>query len=67
MQEQCNGCGLCAKYCPASAISLQNGKPVWKDQYYQCMRCINACPQQAIQYGKGTIKRRRYMIQDYLL
>lgn len=67
VQEQCNGCGLCAKYCPASAISLQNGKPVWKDQCYQCMRCINACPQQAIQYGKGTIKRRRYMIQDYLL
>lgn len=64
--DSCNGCGLCAKQCPAHAISLQNGKPVWKAQCYQCMRCINTCPQQAIQYGKGTSGRRRYTIGNYL-
>ena len=62
----CNGCGLCTKQCPAHAISLQNEKPVWKAQCYQCMRCINTCPQQAIQYGKGTSGRRRYTIWNYL-
>lgn len=64
--DSCNGCEMCAKQCPAHAISLQNGKPVWKAQCYQCMRCINTCPQQAIQYGKGTSGRRRYTIWNYL-
>lgn len=64
--DRCNGCALCAKNCPASAISMKNGTPTWKAQCYQCMRCINACPRQAIQYGKSTGKRHRYMIRDYL-
>lgn len=64
--DDCNGCGLCARNCPAAAISLRDGKPVWKAQCYQCMRCINACPRQAIQYGKATVGRRRYTIRDYL-
>ena len=64
--DRCNGCGLCAQRCPASAISMKDGKPVWKAQCYQCLRCINACPRQAIQYGKGTEGRRRYTIWPYL-
>ncbi len=64
--ENCNGCGLCAQGCPASAISMQAGKPVWNAQCYQCMRCINACPREAIQYGKQTEGRRRYTIAPYL-
>lgn len=64
--DRCNGCGLCAQSCPASAISLRDGKPVWAAQCHQCMRCINACRRQAIQYGKATVGRRRYTIQNYL-
>lgn len=64
--ETCNGCGLCAARCPAGTISLQEGKPTWKAQCFQCLRCINECPQQAIQYGKGTAKRGRYVIWDYV-
>lgn len=64
--DRCNGCGLCAQRCPASAISMKDEKPVWKAQCYQCLRCINACPRQAIQYGKGTEGRRRYTIWPYL-
>ena len=62
----CNGCGQCAKNCPASAISIRDGKPVWAEQCFQCLRCINECPQQAIQYGKPTEGRRRYSIRAYL-
>lgn len=64
--EQCNGCGLCAKNCPMSTISLVDGKPVWSKKCYQCLRCINECPQRAIQYGKATVTRNRYTIQNYL-
>ena len=65
-EDSCNGCDQCARNCPASAISLQNGKPVWAAQCYQCLRCINECPKQAIQYGKATAGRRRYTIRAYL-
>ena len=43
-----------------------NGKPAWGRQCYQCLRCIHECPQEAIQYGKGTEKRGRYTIGRYL-
>lgn len=64
--DDCSSCGMCAAKCPVSAISLKDGKPVWKTQCCQCMRCINECPRQAIQYGKFTAGRRRYTIQKYL-
>lgn len=64
--ETCNGCGQCAAHCPAHAITLREGKPVWAAQCCQCMRCINQCPRQAIQYGKATAGRRRYTIRAYL-
>ena len=64
--DRCNGCGQCARDCPASAISLREGKPVWAERCFQCLRCINACPQQAIQYGKATAGRHRYTIRPYL-
>ena len=65
-EDSCNGCGLCAANCPAHAITLREGKPVWAAQCYQCLRCINECPRQAIQYGKSTAGRRRYTIREYL-
>lgn len=65
-ENRCNGCGLCARNCPAHAITLRDGKPVWAAQCFQCLRCINECPEQAIQYGKSTTRRRRYTIWKYL-
>lgn len=65
-KEKCNGCGLCAKSCPASTITLVDGNPIWDTKCYQCLRCINYCPQKAIQYGKETEKRGRYNIEKYL-
>lgn len=65
-KEKCNSCGLCAKICPASTITIVNGTPVWNEKCYQCLKCINYCPQVAIQYGKNTEKRGRYNIEKYL-
>lgn len=60
--NSCVGCGLCAKNCPIGAIKMKDGKPQWvKDVCTKCAACINRCPSKAIQYGKGTVKRNRYV------
>jgi len=60
--ESCIGCGRCASICPAEAIRMENGRPVWiKDKCYKCCGCINRCPAGAIQYGSRTAKRGRYV------
>lgn len=64
--DKCNSCGLCASICPAQTITMVEGKPVWGKKCYQCMACINLCPTAAIEYGKGTARRGRYRIEDYL-
>lgn len=64
--DRCNSCGLCAQNCPASTITMTNGKPVWGKMCYQCLGCINACPQRAIEYGKSTQKHGRYTIDAYV-
>lgn len=60
--EKCIGCGQCERECPCEVISLKEEKPNWSGQCSFCLKCINHCPQKAIQYGKGTIKRRRYYL-----
>ncbi|MBR4580317.1 MAG: EFR1 family ferrodoxin [Lachnospiraceae bacterium] len=58
LEETCIGCGICAKNCPASAIEMKDGKPVWvKDHCELCFRCLHHCPKFAIQYGNGATKK----------
>lgn len=45
--ESCKKCGLCAKKCPAGAISVENPQLTDKEQCISCMRCINLCPENA--------------------
>ena len=60
--KECVCCGKCERECPAQVISLKNGMPSWSGECSFCLRCIHRCPTKAIQYGKGTLKRRRYSI-----
>ncbi|HPN88556.1 MAG TPA: EFR1 family ferrodoxin [Candidatus Omnitrophota bacterium] len=59
-EENCNGCGTCAKVCPVADIVMVNQKPVWLHHCEQCMACLQWCPQEAIQMGKLTKNRKRY-------
>lgn len=60
--EKCIRCGKCAAVCPAEAIRMVDGRPVWvKSKCYKCTGCINRCPAGAIQYGSKTAKRGRYV------
>lgn len=60
--DKCLHCGLCAKNCPTGTVSMTNGLPVWeKPKCTKCLGCINRCPAEAIQYGKMTKKRNRYV------
>lgn len=66
INENCVGCGFCEKNCPAGTIAMDNGKPVWNEKCYQCLRCINSCPKQAIEYGSSTEGRKRYTLWQHL-
>ncbi len=58
--ERCDGCGVCARICPAGNIELKNGRPAWRHRCEQCLACIQWCPREAIQFGKKTPAYERY-------
>lgn len=60
--DDCIHCGMCQRNCPDDVIRLENGKPVWtRSHCTKCSACINRCPVRAIQYGRKTEGRRRYV------
>ncbi len=62
LDPSCIGCGLCAEMCPADAIEIQGGKPVWiKDQCQACLGCLHRCPTFSIQYGEKTKQHGQYI------
>lgn len=64
--DECISCGLCESVCTSGCIELTAGRPVWTaDTCNMCLACINRCPAKAIQYGKKTVKRGRYVHPVY--
>jgi ferredoxin len=60
VDEKCSSCMICEKICPVQNVSITNGKPTWQHHCEQCFACLQWCPEEAIQYGKGTSKKKRY-------
>lgn len=65
--EKCSACRICEKICPAQNILMSEGKPAWQHRCEQCFACIQWCPEEAIQYGKGTRTKKRYHHPDISL
>lgn len=59
--EECINCGLCVKVCPLNNIEIVDGKPRWNKNCCHCSACINRCPKKAIEYGKKTQGKNRYI------
>ena len=49
--ENCTGCGLCARVCPVRNITIEEGRPVWNHRCENCLACYNLCPHKAIDSG----------------
>ena len=50
--KDCKGCAVCEQICPAAAISMKNGRPVFRDKCELCQACVDVCPFRAIQFGR---------------
>jgi ferredoxin len=50
--ENCNGCAVCEKICPVSAITMSKGYPVFSSKCEHCQGCVDICPLRAIQFGR---------------
>ena len=59
-EDSCNGCGKCALVCPTRNITVEK-KPRWGKDCTACFACINHCPVKAIQRGKDTKNKGRYV------
>ena len=62
--DRCIGCGKCVGLCPLNNISLKNGLPVWGKECTHCMACICSCPTHAIEYGKKSVGKERYLCKE---
>jgi ferredoxin len=64
--RNCNGCGWCAKKCPANNIRMLNNKPVFGRECFLCLRCIYGCPNNALEAGafKFIVLKDGYNLND---
>jgi NAD-dependent dihydropyrimidine dehydrogenase PreA subunit/flavodoxin len=60
VDDSCTGCGICQRICNTRTIKV-DGRPSWGKECTQCLACLHICPVNAIQYGKGTVRKGRYM------
>ncbi len=55
--DQCRGCGLCAKRCPAGAISMKDGVPnIDGHECMHCYHCVSVCKAGALHYDEQRLR-----------
>lgn len=54
--ETCTKCGLCAKYCPVSAIPKENPNQTDIGKCISCMRCVSICPKKSRKCNEEKLK-----------
>ena len=64
--DACVGCGKCVSACVKKNIRLVDGKPMWGKDCTHCMACICGCPAEAIEYGKASVGKPRYLLEKYI-
>ncbi|MCF0120296.1 MAG: flavodoxin [Oscillospiraceae bacterium] len=64
VSDACTGCMLCEKLCPKNYIGMKDGKPTWNGDCTQCMACICHCPAEAIEYGRHSVGKPRYVCPE---
>ena len=56
--DACDGCGVCADYCPVDGVRLrgrERPRPYWTYHCESCNRCIAYCPKEAIHVGHAWL------------
>ncbi|MFT4147129.1 MAG: EFR1 family ferrodoxin [Mobilitalea sp.] len=67
VQDNCNGCGLCANSCPAKNIHITNNLPVFSKNCLLCLKCIYDCPKGALKatMAKFIVLKQGYSLKNY--
>lgn len=58
VNDNCRGCGICAKICPTANIMIKNGKPSFGQNCISCGGCIQNCPNNAIHHREEKSSKR---------